>query len=189
MDNTTLQIKDNMVVNLAYVLTIENKTENKTVENEQAAQSKQKQAAKQFVQGRQQVVPGLEQALYGMSIGEEKDIVVNATNGYGEIDPGAVKTLRRQSIPSAAQAKPGQMVRLLHKRSGEVQRAIVVDVQPETIVLDFNHPLAGKTLHYHVRVDDLRQATPEELESGLVKRSTTQEDSSDQPVRQNGISE
>jgi FKBP-type peptidyl-prolyl cis-trans isomerase SlyD len=180
MDNTTLQIKDNMVVDLAYVL---------TVKNEQSAQSKQKQASKQFVQGRQQVVPGLEQALYGMSVGEEKDITVSASNGYGEIDPEAIKTLRRQSVPSFAQAKRGQTMRLLHKRSGEVQRAIVVEVQPETIVLDFNHPLAGKTLHYHVRVDDLRPATPEEIEAGRVKGSISQEDTSDQPASQNNSPE
>ena len=93
-----------------------------------------------------------------MSAGDEKEIVVEAVNGYGEVDPEAVKTLSRKSIPTTAQAKPGQRVRLLHKSSGEVHKATVVDVQSEAVVLDFNHPLAGKTLHYHVRVDDVQSA-------------------------------
>lgn len=157
MNDTALQIQDNMVVDLAYVL---------TVENEQAERTAKKPNTVQFVQGRNQVVPGLEQALYGMAVGEEKEIVVSAANGYGEVDPAAVKKLSRKSIPATANAKPGQRVRLLHKRSGEVHKATVVEVQPETVTLDFNHPLAGKTLHFHVRVDALRPATPEELQSG-----------------------
>ncbi|MCC6455984.1 MAG: FKBP-type peptidyl-prolyl cis-trans isomerase [Caldilineaceae bacterium] len=158
-DNTTLRVKDNMVVSLAYTL---------TVENEQAAQQTRKPSSKSFLQGRHQVVRGLEKALYGMSVGDEKNVVVKSPNEYGESDPAAIKTLSRQSAPTFANATPGQKLRLMHKKSGKVERAVVVDVQPETIVLDFNHPLAGKTLHYHVRVDDLRQATPEEIETGEV---------------------
>jgi FKBP-type peptidyl-prolyl cis-trans isomerase SlyD len=164
--NTTLRVEDNMVVSLAYTL---------TVENEQAAQHTKKPASKIFLQGRHQVVRGLEKALYGMSVGDEKNVVVKSPNEYGESDPAAIKTLSRQSVPSFAKATPGQKLRLIHKNSGEVQRAVVVDVQPETIVLDFNHPLAGKTLHYHVRVDDLRQATPEEIETGKVKESASEQ--------------
>jgi FKBP-type peptidyl-prolyl cis-trans isomerase SlyD len=164
MENANLQVKDNLVVNLAYIL---------TVENEQAERTEKKPKSIQFVQGRKQVVPGLEQALYGMAVGEEKDFVVDATNGYGEVNPNAVKTLSRQSVPITAQAKPGQKVRLVHKASGEVHKATVVDVQEEKVVLNFNHPLAGKTLHYHVRVDGLRPATPEELETNKVDESTT----------------
>jgi FKBP-type peptidyl-prolyl cis-trans isomerase SlyD len=92
--------------------------------------------------------------------------------------------LRRQSVPSFANAIPGQNLRLLNKRSGEVQRAVVVDVQPELIVLDFNHPFAGKTLHYQVRVDDLRQASAKELETGKVEQAM-----SDEPVEQNNMPE
>jgi FKBP-type peptidyl-prolyl cis-trans isomerase SlyD len=180
MNNATLRVEDNVVVSLAYTLTIENEQ----AENEQAKVHEKKQASKKFLQGRHQVVRGLEKALYGMSIGDEKEVVIEAPKEYGKADPAAIKTLPRQSVPSFATAIPGQKLRLLHKRSGEVQRATVVDVQPETIVLDFNHPLAGKTLRYHVRVNELRQATPEELETGEVKDAI-----SDQPADQNITSE
>jgi FKBP-type peptidyl-prolyl cis-trans isomerase SlyD len=159
MNQKTVQVEDNMVVSLAYVL---------TATNERAERSKEKQATKQIVQGRNQVVPGLEQALYGMSVGDEKEITVEPTLGYGAVNPAAIQTLRRGSVPSFDSATPGQRLRLLHKKSGELRRATVVDVNPETIVLDFNHPLAGKTLHYQVRIEDIRQATTEELESGQV---------------------
>jgi FKBP-type peptidyl-prolyl cis-trans isomerase SlyD len=149
-----------MLVDLAYVL---------TVENDQAVRTEKKPTSKQFVQGRKQMAPGLEQALYGMTVGEEKDIVVPATQGFGAAKPSAVQTLPRKSVPSFAQATPGQTLRLLHKQSGEMRKAVVVDVQPDTIVLDFNHPLAGKTLYYHVRVEGLRPATPEEIAASQVK--------------------
>ena len=162
MENATLRIQDNMLVDLAYEL---------IVEDEQARRMQAKPTVKQFVQGGQQVVPGLAQALYGMTIGDEKEIVVSPAEGYGEIDPDAVRKVSRQSVPLAAQAKPGERVRLLHKRSGEVHNAVVVDVQPEVLVLDFNHPLAGKTLHYRVRVDGVRPATREELDASQAKNT------------------
>jgi FKBP-type peptidyl-prolyl cis-trans isomerase SlyD len=163
MEQNTLRVEDNMVVSLSYVL---------TASSQQAGQSQEKQAAKQIVQGRKQVVPGLEQALYGMQVGDEKDIVVEPSQGYGEPNPAAVQTLPRNSVPSFAKATPGQRLRLQHKKSGELRRATVVDVNPDTIVLDFNYPLAGKTLHYHLRVDEIRQATPEELQSGHVAKAS-----------------
>jgi len=167
MNQTTLRVEDNMVVSLAYRL---------TAANGQAAQADSAPSAKQIVQGRKKVVPGIEQALYGMVVGEEKDVVVPAMQGFGEVDPNAVRTLPRKSVPSFAEATPGQKLRLLHKSSGQVRRALVLEVQPDTIVLDFNHPLAGKTLHYHVRVDELRAATPEELESGKVGGVSSQDE-------------
>ena len=163
MNQTNLCVEDNMVVSVAYVLSPAPRS---------GAPRTEKQKSMQVVQGRRQLVPGLERALYGMSAGEEKDVVVAPTEGFGEVDPGAVKTLPRNSVPSFAQAAPGQRMRLLHKASGEMRRATVVDVQPDTVVLDFNHPLAGKTLYYHVRVDDLRPATPAELESGQAQATS-----------------
>jgi FKBP-type peptidyl-prolyl cis-trans isomerase SlyD len=157
MANPTLEIQDDVRVDLTYVL---------SVDTEENGRAETKPLSKQIVQGQNQVVPGLQQALYGMSAGDEKEVVVEATEGYGEVDPTAVKTLSRKSIPTTADAKPGQRVRLLHKSSGEVHKATVVDVQPDTVVLDFNHPLAGKTLHYHVRVDDVQ---PSDVQSGDVQ--------------------
>jgi FKBP-type peptidyl-prolyl cis-trans isomerase SlyD len=170
MDQSTLRVEDNMVVSLAYRL---------TATNGETTHPDGKASAKQIVQGRRKVVQGIEQALYGMAVGEEKSVVVPATEGYGEVDPQAVRTLPRKSVASFAEATPGSQLRLLHKSSGQVHRARVVDVQPDTIVLDFNHPLAGKTLHYDLRVDELRPATPTELESGKVGTADAQDTAQD----------
>jgi FKBP-type peptidyl-prolyl cis-trans isomerase SlyD len=163
MNPTTLQIADNMVVNLTYVLAIS---------EEEMPSGKERRVSIQFLQGHKQVVPGLEQALYGMSVGEEKDIVVDATNGYGEINPRAVRTLPLKNVPLFAKAIAGQQLHLRQKSSGKRRQALVVDVHPDTIVLNFNHPLAGKTLHFHVQVVDLRQATAAELAAGKIEKVT-----------------
>ena len=172
MATPTLEIQDDVRVDLTYVL---------SVDSEEKGRAETKPLSKQIIQGRSQVVPGLEQALYGMTAGDEKEVVVEAAAGYGEVDPTAVKTLSRKSIPTTADAKPGQRVRLLHKSSGEVHKATVVEVQSDTVVLDFNHPLAGKTLHYHVRVDDVQPVTSEaavtsetDADAGIVEASTAE---------------
>jgi FKBP-type peptidyl-prolyl cis-trans isomerase SlyD len=180
MDNANLEIQDDVLVELTYVLSIEN-------DDEERLQSKPH--SKQFVQGHNEIVPGLEQALYGMSAGDEKEIVVEAADGYGEVNPDAVKTLSRKSIPTTADAKPGQRVRLLHKRSGEVHKATVVDVQPDAVVLDFNHPLAGKTLTYHVHVDDVRPVSAAGTDNAgedSVEKETAQDKAASTTSSSNG---
>ena len=97
MGNPSLQIQDDIVVSLNYLLRLE----------DDRGPQDTRQTAFVLLQGRQQVVPGLEQALYGMKAGEEKDVVVEAARGYGEVDPAALKTFPRQKLPSAAHAAPG----------------------------------------------------------------------------------
>lgn len=112
MNPTTLQIADNMVVKLTYVLAIS---------EEELSSGQEKQVSIQFLQGHQQVVPGLEQAIYGMSVGEEKDIVVDATNGYGEINPQAVRTLPLKYVPSFAKAVAGEQLHLRQKKQRQAK--------------------------------------------------------------------
>lgn len=158
-DAKPIQVEQDMVISLSYMLKVNNKP---------PKQNADKWASTKVIQGRKQLVVGLERALYGMRVGEEKDVTVEPSVGYGDVKPTEIQTLSRNSVPSFATATPGQRLRLLHKKSGEARRATVVDVQADSIVLDFNHPLAGKTLSYHVRIDDIRAATSQELEDGQV---------------------
>lgn len=160
MNQESIQIERDMVISLSYLV---------SVNNDSLEQNVEKQKTVQVIQGRQQVAAGLEQALYGMRVGDEKDITVEPSLDYGEINPDAIKTLPRNSVPSFATATRGQRLRLLHKKSGEVRNATVLDVQTDTIVLDFNHPFAGKTLNYHLRINDIRPATAQELELGTIE--------------------
>ena len=74
---------------------------------------------------------------------------------------------RRRRFPPTTALKLGMPIGV-QDESGEMYQAFVSEVRGDTIVLDFNHPLAGETLHFQVKVIDLRPATAEELDHGHV---------------------
>jgi FKBP-type peptidyl-prolyl cis-trans isomerase SlyD len=121
----------------------------------------------EFLQGHGNIIPGLERALYGMSLGESKTVVVEATDGYGEADPEDYADLPRKDFPPQIPLEIGTELQL-RDRSGKVLEARIAAVSEETVRLDFNHPLAGKQLHFEVKVVGLRAASDEELEHGHV---------------------
>jgi FKBP-type peptidyl-prolyl cis-trans isomerase 2 len=101
--------------------------------------------------GKGRLIAGLEEALLGMKPGEEKTVRVPPEKGYGQPDPQAV-----QSVPLArfgaesARLHPGMRVEGL--RRGQFVSAQVLSMGKDTAVLDFNHPYAGKTLVFNIRV-------------------------------------
>ncbi|MDH4371239.1 MAG: peptidylprolyl isomerase [Nitrospira sp.] len=107
-------------------------------------------------QGRHEVVPGLEKALEGMSVGEKKNITVPPTEGYGDVDPKAFQEVDKKLLPPDS-AKVGAQ---LEGKTPDGQKVFprISEVENETVVLDFNHPLAGKTLHFDVQVLEVAQA-------------------------------
>jgi FKBP-type peptidyl-prolyl cis-trans isomerase SlyD len=121
----------------------------------------------QFLQGHGQIIPGLETALTGMELGQEKDVVVEPDEGYGERNPEALQLVPKDAFPADVELSPGMGLQM-RDQEGRVFQAYVVDIRDDGVVLDFNHPLAGKTLHFHVKVVELREATDEELEHGHV---------------------
>jgi FKBP-type peptidyl-prolyl cis-trans isomerase SlyD len=118
-----------------------------------------------YLHGEGQIVPGLEKALEGLSAGEARQVVVAPDDGYGPSDPGALQEIPRTSFPAGVQLQPG-MELVAHGPEGQPVPFVVRDVKLETVVIDLNHPLAGKTLHFDVTVRDVRQATHDELEHG-----------------------
>lgn len=145
-----------MVVSLDYTLRLE---------DEEIIDSSEGQPPLQFIQGQQQIVPGLEQALYGMEVGEEKDVVVDPADGYGGRDPDANQLVPRDAFQEDVELKPGMPIRV-SDGSGRVATAFVADVQPDTVKLDFNHPLAGETLYFHVEIAGVREASNADLMGG-----------------------
>jgi FKBP-type peptidyl-prolyl cis-trans isomerase SlyD len=111
-----------------------------------------------FVQGQQQIIPGLERELVGMRAGEQKKVVVKPEDAYGEVVPNA-----QQEVPKDAIPKEGLAVgTVLSARSGsgEARPVVVKEIKENTVVLDVNHPLAGKTLYFDVKVLDIRGPRP-----------------------------
>jgi FKBP-type peptidyl-prolyl cis-trans isomerase SlyD len=108
-------------------------------------------------QGRHEIIPGLEKALEGMAAGEKKKVTLAPTEAYGTVDPKAFQEVDKNMVPADAQ-KVG--IQLEGKTAdGKTVYPRISEVKNETVVLDFNHPLAGKTLHFDVKVLDVAQAS------------------------------
>jgi len=117
-----------------------------------------------YVHGYGMLVPGLEAALAGLAAGDERDIVVPAEAGYGERDESLVLRLDRSELPEGGQVEVGDEV-VAESDDGEEIAMSVVEVGEDEVVVDANHPLAGMTLRYSVKVREVREATPEEIEA------------------------
>lgn len=103
-----------------------------------------------FTQGEHQIIPGLENALAGMRAGEEKTVTVKPADAYGEMNPAAVTEVPKEQIPADA-AKAGTEL-VAHAPSGERRTVRVKEVKEQTVIIDLNHPLAGKTLVFAVKI-------------------------------------
>ncbi len=103
-----------------------------------------------YVQGEQQIVPGLEKALNGMHAGDEKKVTVAPADGYGDVDPQAVAEVPKQMIPADALTVGTEL--LARNREGATRLVRIKEIKDETVIIDLNHPLAGKTLHFDVKV-------------------------------------
>ncbi len=121
----------------------------------------------QFIQGHGHIIAGLESQLYGMQIGEQKQVFVSAHDGYGELDSNAFAEIPREEFPPDIPLKTGIGLQL-RDQDGNVVEGYINKVGERSIRLDFNHPLAGKDLDFSVEVVDLRNATAEELSHGHV---------------------
>ncbi|TMB66172.1 MAG: peptidylprolyl isomerase [Deltaproteobacteria bacterium] len=134
-------IKDGSVVSLQYTLSGD---DGKTIES-----NKGKEPLK-YTQGQHQIIPGLEKELTGMKVGGEKRIKVKPEDAYGPIDPKAIQEFPKEKIPPE-----GQKVGAILTARGPQGQAIPVkvkEVKEKTVVLDMNHPMAGKTLVFDIKV-------------------------------------
>jgi FKBP-type peptidyl-prolyl cis-trans isomerase SlyD len=158
MPKTKLTVADDVVVSLDYTLRLD---------DGEVIETSTGQESLEFLQGRGQIIPGLEQALYGMAVSDEKEVVVAPADGYGDRDPDAHEVVAHDVFPPDLTLKPGMGLRM-RDGSGQIIEAYVADVRPQGVLLDFNHPLAGETLYFQVRISALRPATSEELAHGHV---------------------
>ena len=118
-----------------------------------------------YMHGRGQIVPGLEGQLEGMSAGESKKVVVPPSQGYGEHDPRGLQEVPREMFPPNANLQAGITISA-QTADGDVIPITIRELKGEKVVVDLNHPMAGKTLHFDVTVREVRAATDEEKEHG-----------------------
>lgn len=108
-----------------------------------------------YVQGSQQIVPALEKALEGKAVGDTVDVSIDPKDGYGERSEEAFQEVSKSQVPVEAQKV--DTVLQGQDNEGGVVNARVSEVRDETVLLDFNHPLAGKTLQFSVKILDIQE--------------------------------
>ena len=109
-----------------------------------------------YIHGAGQIVPGLERELNGLKVGDQKKIHVPPEQGYGLPDEKAFQEFPKEKIPPDAQ-KVGAML-MTKSPDGRMIPIRVHKITGTTVVVDFNHPLAGKTLNFDVKVKDIKAA-------------------------------
>jgi len=118
-----------------------------------------------YLHGRGQIVPGLEGALEGLAAGDSKQVVVAPAQGYGEHDTRGLQVVPRSMLPPGAELQVGMTLQA-QTEGGDIIPITIRELRGDSVVVDLNHPLAGKTLHFDIKVSEVRQATTEELEHG-----------------------
>jgi FKBP-type peptidyl-prolyl cis-trans isomerase SlyD len=118
-----------------------------------------------YLHGADQIVPGLEQALEGLKVGDKKNVTVTPEEGYGVRSSELQMTVKRAQFPQDLEIAAG-MTFEADAGNGEGMSFMVTGVEGDQVHLDGNHPLAGETLHFAVEVLAVREATEEEQEHG-----------------------
>lgn len=123
-----------------------------TLRNDQGAvlDSNEGRAPLVFTQGQGQVIRGLEQAVLGMKVGETKRITLPPDQAYGPVDPEAVAEVPKGRVPPDSLRVGATLVG--RTTSGREVPVRVREIKDETVVFDLNHPLAGQTLRFDVRI-------------------------------------
>ena len=159
MSDLPEKVADGQVVSIDYILRL---SDGQEIDRSEAG------FPLQFMQGRGQIIGGLESKLYGMAIGEQKQVTVEPSDGYGEFDADDFVDVQRDAFPQDFDLREGADIQVQDPETGQVKIAYISEIKPDEVKLDFNRPLAGETLHFDVTVVALRMPTQEELAHGHV---------------------
>jgi len=140
-----LPIADGLEVGLEYTLTLADKT--KVATNIDGPPLT-------YVQGSHQIIPSLETAMVGLKVGDTKHAEIAAKDAFGPYDEKAVMTVKKDQVPPDTAA--GSML-----SSSDGRPVKVLEVKESEVVLDLNHPLAGKDLVFDVKVLSVGKPAPE----------------------------
>jgi FKBP-type peptidyl-prolyl cis-trans isomerase 2 len=105
----------------------------------------------EFVVGEGKVIPGFEEAVIGMQSGEKKTFTIPAEKAYGHRDETIIKEIEKSALPKDFKTEVGMLIKV-HLRNGAVIPAKIVSVKDKEIVVDMNHPLAGKSLTFDITI-------------------------------------
>ena len=144
-------IIDGKQVSLEYTLTLEDKSQ---------VDSNVGKDPLVFTQGAHEIIPGLEKKLSGLKVGDSKQIEVSPEEGYGPVDPQRKQEVEATKIPEDARKVGAKLTG--RGPDGRMVFAQVKEINGETVVLDLNHPLAGKKLFFDIKVLKIEDAPKQE---------------------------
>lgn len=150
------KVEHGVVVKLAYRLVIDN----------ELIESTDDDGPIEFLQGYGEIIPGLENTLYGLRVGDAQEVSIGPNDGYGEYDDEAVEEVPIEIFPDDIDLSLGMPVELYDEEADESVEGYVAEIRTDTVVVDMNHPLAGEVLDFYVQVLGLREPTAEELAHG-----------------------
>ena len=136
-------IKEGSKVKFDYTLTVDGKV----------ADTSSGRGPLEYTHGAGHIIHGLEKELTGMKVGDNKTVKVAPEEGYGKVQQEAIRRVPKTAVGGAEHLKVGDMVGA--SNAGHTFRAVVKEITDTEVVLDFNHPLAGKTLTFDVEVKEI----------------------------------
>jgi FKBP-type peptidyl-prolyl cis-trans isomerase SlyD len=152
-----MQIADRTVASFNYTL---------TNDAGEVIDTSQGRAPLAYLHGAGNIVPGLEKEMAGRKAGDTFDVVVQPEDGYGQPNPMLVQVVPRAAFQGVDSIEVGME---FQAQTPQGPLSVVVSkVEDDTVTVDGNHPLAGKTLHFAIEVTDVRDASVEELAHGHV---------------------
>jgi FKBP-type peptidyl-prolyl cis-trans isomerase SlyD len=141
----TTVVADGKTVKLNYTLTVDGKV----------VDSSKGRKPLEFTEGAHQLIPGFEKAVMGMKVGQKKSFTVNPEDGYGPVNPKAFREVPKKQLPAGITPKAG-MTLYAQGKNGQKVPVTIKKVKKDSVLIDFNHPLAGKTLNFAVEVVEIK---------------------------------
>ncbi len=153
-------IQDQMDVGMEYTLTVDGTVVDST-DGKQPFH---------YIHGKGQIVPGLEHQLAGLKVGDAKEVTVSPEDGYGKVDPAAFVEVQRTQLPANVTPQVGMGLQGVNP-DGQTFRATISEVNADKVKLNLNHPLAGKTLAFKIKIVSIAPAAnPEPAAQKKEKR-------------------
>lgn len=142
-------VKDGLMISLDYTL---KSSDGKVIETNKG------RAPLRYIHGQKMMIPGLEKELTGMKVGGEKHVTVQPEDAYGKIKPNALREIPKEQVPADA-LKQGAVL-ATREPDGSIKPMTVKQIKEKTVVMDMNHPMAGKTLVFDVKIVDIQPPPP-----------------------------
>ena len=156
-----MKIQKNKVVAVSYELEVEGKIADKAGS----------EAPLEYIHGTGMLLPKFEAALDGKVAGDGFEFTLAPEEGYGTYNPGYIARIPLEAFMIDGKLateflQPGRTLPMLNSE-GQVVQGTIIEVGDKDVTMDFNHPMAGKTLHFTGKVEAVREATEKELKEGL----------------------